>query len=217
MTAIKDQINALRSHLEPSLAQSTVVLVTSAEKNDGKSLVAFGLAESLADAGYRSIVVDANPSRTQLKHGRAVGNAAPDQIDVRECIAQNVDQGYSELMLANQSDANLLSYPQIKAVVDQCRRDYEYVIVDCSDFGESSLPGLLAKCADGVLISLRQGRRPTPRDEQLVPSIEESAPVLGVIVVPKPAMKAFAARSDARASLTEQVGHLGVMTPGTVS
>jgi Mrp family chromosome partitioning ATPase len=218
MTPIKDQINILRSLLEPGLVQSTVVLVTSAEKNDGKSLVAFGLAESFATAGYRSLVLDANPSRTQLKNGNAVGNVAADKIDVRGSAVRNVHEGYSELILVDQSDANQLSYPQIKAVVDQCRRGYEYVIVDCGEFGGSSLPGLLAKCADGVLVSLRQGRRPTARDEQLVRIIEESgAPVLGVVVVPKSAMKAFAERSDSRAPVNEQLGHLGVMTPGAVT
>lgn len=217
MTHIQDQINALRSHLEPGLAQSTVLLVTSAEKNDGKSLVAFGLAESFASAGYRSIVLDANPSRTQLKHSKAVGNVAADRIDVRECAVQNVHHGYSELILVDQCDANLLSYPQVKAVIDQCRHCYEYVIVDCAEFGGSSLPGLIAKCADGVLVSLREGRRATARDEELVRIVEESAPVLGLVLVPKSAMKAFAARNDIGASLNEQLGHLGVMAPGPVS
>jgi Mrp family chromosome partitioning ATPase len=217
-TPIKHQINALRSHLEPGLAQSTVVLVTSAEENDGKSLVAFGLAESFAKAGYRCVVLDANPSRPQLKHGKPVGNVPTDRVDVRGCAVQNVQQGYSALILADQSDANFLSYPQIKAVVDQCRRDYEYVIVDCSEFGGSSLPGLLAKCVDGVLVSLRQGRRPTARDEQLVRIIEESGPpVLGVVLVPRSAMTAFAARSEARSSFNEQPAHLGVMTHGAVT
>ena len=218
MTFIKDRINALRSHLESGLAQSTVVLVTSAEKNDGKSLVAFGLAESFANAGYRSIVLDANPWRAQLKHGKAVGNVAADHIDVRGHTVQNVHQGYSELILADQKDANLLSFPQVKAVVEQCRRDYDYVIVDCGEFGGSSLPGLLARCADRVLVSLREGRRPTARDEQLVRIIEEGgAPVLGVVVVPKSAMKAFTARTVVDTSLNGQVGHLGVMTPGPVT
>ena len=218
MTFIKDQLNALRSHLESGLAQSTVVLVTSAEKNDGKSLVAFGLAESFANAGYRSIVLDANPSRAQLKHGNAVGNVAAEKIDVRGCTVQNAQQGYSQLVLVDQKDANLISFPQVKAVVEQCRRDYDYVIVDGGEFIGSSLPGLLARCADGVLVSLRDGRRPTTRDEQLVRIIEEGgAPVLGVVLVPKSAMKAFTARAVVNASPNGQVGHLGVMTPGPVT
>jgi Mrp family chromosome partitioning ATPase len=218
MTTIEDQIHALRAKLEPALAPSAVVIVTSAEKNDGKSLIAFGLAESFAKAGYRSIVIDANPSRTQLKYSKVVGNVAADRVDVHGCAVQNVRQGYSELILASKSDANLLSFPQVKAVVDQCRQCYEYVIVDCGEFKESSLPGLLAKCADGALVSLRKGRRPTARDEQLVQSIEESgAPVLGLVLVPKPAMKAFAARSDTGASLSEQLAQLGVMTSGAAT
>ncbi len=215
MSTVEDQINALRAHLESGPAPSTVAIVTSAEKNDGKSLIAFGLAKSFARAGYRSIVIDANPSCAQLKYSKVVGNVAADQIDVRACAVPNALYGYSELILANQSDAGLLSYPQVKAVLDQCRQYYEYVIVDCGEFTGSSLPELLAKCADGALISLRQGRRPTARDEQLVQAIEEcGAPVLGVVLVPKSAMKGFAAQSETRAPLGDQPAPLGAMAPG---
>jgi Mrp family chromosome partitioning ATPase len=218
ITQIKDQINALRSRFEPGLAQSTVLLVTSAEKKDGKSLVAYSLAESFGDAGYRCIVVDANPSRSQARLANALGNVAADQIDVRGYIVQNVHRGYSELTLADRSHADLLSYPQVKQVVEQCRRSYEYVIVDCGEFGGSNLPSLLAKCADGVLISLRQGRRPTERDERLAQVVDAGGvPILGVILVPTSAMKAFAACGDVRATPNEQIGHLGDMTPGTAA
>jgi succinoglycan biosynthesis transport protein ExoP len=218
ITQIQDQINVLRSRLERGLAQSTVVLVTSAEKNDGKSLVAFSLAESFGNAGYRSIVLDANPARAQVRCGNAIGNVAADRVDVRGYTVQNEHQGYSELILVDPSHANLLSYPQVKAVVAQCRQYYEYVIVDCGEFGGSNLPGLLAKCADGVLVSLRQGRRPTASDEQLALIIEESgAPVLGVVIVPKSAMEAFSARRDIREFLNEPLGHLDAVTSGAVT
>jgi Mrp family chromosome partitioning ATPase len=215
----RDQFQTLRARLEPGLVPATVLIVTSAEKNDGKSLTAFGLAESFAKAGYRSVVIDANHSRMHANNGRAVGNVSVDQIDVRACAVQNVGQGYSELVLVNESDANLLSYPQVKAVVDQCRLHYEYVIIDCSEFGTSSLPGLLAKCADGVLVSLRRGRRQTDRDERLVQMIEEcGVPVLGIVLVPGPAIKLFAAQSATSAAIGEQAAHPGgLMSPGAAT
>lgn len=215
---VENSIQVLRSQLEARLAAPTVIVVTSAEKNDGKSLTAFSLASSFAKAGYRSIIIDANPSRLRLGHLRPVGDIPVDRIDVAGRAIQNLHGGYYELTLASEKEAHLLSRPQIKAVLDQCRQHYDYTIVDCSDFEATGLPALLAKHADAALISAREGRRCTELDSRLVQGVEESgAPVFGVVLVPKAAMKSTEDLNDAAGGRDEPAQkHAVLSTSSTV-
>lgn len=187
---LENIVQLLRSQLEARLATPAVIIVTSAEKHDGKSVTAFALGRSFASAGYRSIVIDANPAHSRPSHVPTAGDTPLDRIGVAGRAVQNLHGGHYELALASEKDVHLLALPQIKALLDQCRLRYEYTIVDCSEFEATGLPALLAKCADVALISAREGRRCTELDSHLVQSVEGSgAPVFGVVLVPRAAMK----------------------------
>jgi Mrp family chromosome partitioning ATPase len=187
---MENTVQLLRSQLEARLATPAVIIVTSAEKHDGKSVTAFALARSFAGARYRSIVIDANPSHSRPSYVPTVGDVPLDRIGVASRAVQNLHGSHYELALANEKDVHLLALPQIKELLEQCRLRYEYTIVDCSEFEATGLPGLLAKCADVALISAREGRRCTELDTHLVQSVEASgAPVFGVVLVPNAAMR----------------------------
>lgn len=197
---MEDQLQSLRARLEGELTGHAVVLVTSAEQQDGKSVTAFGLAASFSHAGYRTMLVDANPVRPQLPHLRAAGNLDVTRIDVETYASYNSDDRVYTTRLVESGEMSLLSLRHIRALTDQCRTAYDYTIVDGGDFFSTSLPPLLAKCVDGVLVSLRHGRRPSDRDSLLVQAVEETGTrVLGVVLVDGASREAFAAaRSEER-------------------
>jgi polysaccharide biosynthesis transport protein len=77
-TEVDGAIDKLRTYVTQTWLPrgATTVAVTSALADEGKSFAAFALASSLADAGYRTLVVDFD-LRTPAIHGHAqLGNAA---------------------------------------------------------------------------------------------------------------------------------------------
>jgi len=210
---MQNQVQPLRARLEAELNRPAVLLVTSATQEDGKSVTAFGLATSFSEAGYRSVLIDANPLRPQLKHLRALGNLAADGPAIDSYAYDDPDDNVCAIRLVESEEAAALSLRQIQALTDQCRLSYDYTIVDGSDFFSTGLPALLAKCVDGVLIALRHGRRPGDSDALLVQAVEETGtPVLGVVLVESSSRKAFSARYQRARS--EPFVAPGILSPG---
>lgn len=213
---MQDQVQSLRARLEVELPSHAVILVTSAEQNDGKSVTAFGLATSFSSAGYRSVLIDANPLRhtPQLGHLPAMGNADVTRIDAANAY-YDADNHVYAIRLVEKAEASLMSLRHIRALTDQCRTAYDYTIIDGSDFFSTGLPSLLAKCVDGVLISLRHGRKPSDCDSLLVQTVEETgARVLGVVLVEAASRKALAVRSKERSPERPLLPTPGMTSPG---
>jgi Mrp family chromosome partitioning ATPase len=77
--ALASNFQLLRVRIESDVKLSSVILVTSALPNDGKSLLAFGLAEVLARVGHRTALIDTTAPHDD-RDGR-VPEAIPEAID----------------------------------------------------------------------------------------------------------------------------------------
>jgi succinoglycan biosynthesis transport protein ExoP len=155
----------LRTNLEflRRVRQVRVILITSAVAGEGKTTTASNLAISLALAGRRVLLIDADlrgPSldglygcrpdlgliqalRDGLPHTRVV-QATP--VDGLEIIAAGGE-------VAN--PAELLMSPRMPEFLDEVRPCYDYVIVDSSPLLPVTDPAVIGAAVDGVLLVLR--------------------------------------------------------------
>src|SRR4051794_251389 len=160
-------------------ATSQAILVTSASPSEGKSTTAINLASSLALAGNRVILIEADLRRPAVgsalgvrpEHG--TGDVLLETVEIEDALVSTQAYGsYLQLLLANYQGgatgwvADRLFLPAAQSLVENAKRLADYVIVDSPPLSEviDALP--LAQQVDEVLIVVRMGKPQLPKLSQ---------------------------------------------------
>lgn len=164
-----------------------VVLVTSAARGDGKSLSCMNLALTLAcDLGKRVLLVDAD-MRRPTAHRLLRERPAKGLVDVlrrhatfRECAIRSKIPNLT-LLPAGRPTRNplgLITDPAFLELIEQSRKDFDYVFIDSPPMLPVVDTRFLRKVADFVLFVVRADA--TPRDA-VVRSMGELRHVGGLV------------------------------------
>jgi capsular exopolysaccharide synthesis family protein len=142
-----------------------VVLVASPRRGDGTTYVASHLAVSLAQAGQRTLLIDANLRQPFLAPLLALAGdrgltqvlqgERPASQTIQRSPVENLDVIAAGPEAAD-STALLLS-PRLKDVLNGLRSPYDAVILDTPAVLEAPDACILACLADGVLLVVRDG------------------------------------------------------------
>lgn len=168
-----------------------VVMVTGPLGGEGKSTVAVNLAVSLAQAGRRVLLIDAD-LRTPTLHktfglarGRGLvhllrGLLPPDRV-VQATSVKNLDVVASGPEAPN--PAELLSAPGLVEALARFREGYETVIIDAPALLPVADPSIVGAAADAIVLVLRV---PATRRADAARAVEAvrgiGTPVLGVVL-----------------------------------
>jgi hypothetical protein len=177
---LNPQHQLLRAHVERTVAAPAVIMVTSAETGDGKSLTAHSLALCLARSGRRTALVDLTqpvasavprlpgPPGSVRPDFTCVDAAAPGVRNSREAMA---------------------------AFVEETRAAYEYTILDSPALLSDDVAMGLATVVDGLLLTVRLGRAPSELDQLTMRLIERSnGRVIGLVATLPDAIADFGGR-----------------------
>jgi capsular exopolysaccharide synthesis family protein len=143
-----------------------VLMISSALADEGKSTVAVNLALSLAEAGRRVAVIEADlrrPRVTQylgLVSGAGLANVLTGAADMED-VVQRYEDGNLVVVAAGPPVPNpvqLLSSAAMASLLEKLRAAYDYVIIDAPPLLPVADSTGLAVLADGVLLSVRHGR-----------------------------------------------------------
>lgn len=143
-----------------------IVLLTSAEPNEGKSLTAMNLALTLSESYKRRVLlIDADLRRPSLHEIAQVPNISGLGETLRSVQEQKVTavQLSDHLMLvpAGRPDKNpmsALTSPRMKMILEDAASRYDWVLIDAPPIGAVADSSLLAPMADAVLLVVRAGR-----------------------------------------------------------
>ena len=143
-----------------------VLVVTSATPGDGKSTFTVNFAATLASAGQKTLLIDADlrrgtscyyfdqprdPGLTEVLTGEL------HWMDVvNETSFQNMDVIHTGRLAVNPGE--LLLSPILEELIAQVREHYEYVIFDCPPLTAIDDAFSIMKLADGTLFVVRAGR-----------------------------------------------------------
>ena len=158
---VSESYKSLRTNLQFCGAEVKTVSFTSCTPNEGKSSVCFNLAVSLAESGKRVILIDADLRKSVLigrykaggvKAGLAhylVGQKPFEEIRMQTDI-ENMDIIFSGPYVPN--PAELLESEYFGILVEKCRKEYDYTLVDTPPLGSVIDSAIVAGAVDGAVL-----------------------------------------------------------------
>jgi receptor protein-tyrosine kinase len=147
--------------------EARVIIITSPSAGEGKSRTSSNLALVLAQAGHRTLLIDADFRRPSLHRvfGRVrnVGLSNFFLQDVPESeLVQPVEQVPNLWLITSgpipPNPSELLGSSRMKEVLTRYRQAFTYILIDTPPVNPVTDPSLLAGYADGTILVIEQGR-----------------------------------------------------------
>lgn len=182
----------LRTNLKFCGDDKRVIALTSCMANEGKSSVALNLAISLAEAGEKVILVDAD-LRNSVLLGRAqvtgevkgLTHYLSKQTSLVDTVCMtnipNLHVIFAGPVPPN--PAELLGSKQFPQMIEALRKVYNYVIIDTPPLGMVIDPAIIAESCDGIALVLESGADSYRFVLNIKEQLEKAnCPILGVIL-----------------------------------
>ena len=192
-TGFADGLRVVRTNLMYGAADSRrkVLVFTSASPADGKSTVASGVAHLLRETQARVLLIDGDLRRpslhllTDLPESPGLSNLLADPPDVTLQVTSTGAEGFDVLTSGPPliTSAARLGSDNMRSLVEQARRLYDWVIIDSPPSLNLPDAAVLGTLADGVVVVCAGDR--TPR--QAIRSVTDQmravgAPVVGIVL-----------------------------------
>ncbi len=155
--------NLLYSDLH-SQEGARIIALTSALPGEGKTFVATNLAVTLADFGHRTLIINCDLRKPALSIAlnvyNKVGlvNVLVDHYPVKDALCKNLFDRKLDALLCGPIPLNplkLLDSAEFKGLLQEMRKEYDYIILDTPPCLEVSDGICLGKMADGIIVVSR--------------------------------------------------------------
>lgn len=138
-----------------------VLAITSSSPSEGKSTVAVRLAITLASAGAKVLLIDADMRKPTQHHQlgenseRGLSFMLAGEADVRPLVTAYPNLEFLPVGVRPPNPGELLHGPALGQYIEQARLRYDFVIIDTPPLGLVSDAFSAAECADQVLLVVR--------------------------------------------------------------
>ena len=187
-----EQFRSLRTRLLQAgeRMQMRTFVVTSASIGEGKTLTALNLSWLLAQTeGVRALVIDSDlrqPCATDylgIDAPIGLSQVLGGEIGLEEAIVRLDPAGLFLLPGGRRRDdvAELLSGPTFARLIADCRRMFDYIIIDAPPMGIFSDASVLISRADAALLVVRAGKTRYAQLDKLIEQLPKER-LLGVVL-----------------------------------
>lgn len=140
------------------------IVLTSSVPNEGKSTVAYNLAQAIASSGKRTLLVECDMRRRSLadmvgaraRHG--IYAVLSGQVELDEALVATSHRNLffldSEPHIPNPAD--ILSSQRFRKLVAQMESDFDYVVIDTPPVGTFVDAAIIATLADATALVVRE-------------------------------------------------------------
>jgi len=157
----KEAYKILRTNLSFAGKNVKVVSLTSCTPNEGKTSVSFQLAMSMAEGGWKTILVDADLRKSVLR-GRykasrekfGLSHYLSGQSTLEDVICETNIENF-HIIFAGPVPPNpseLLGNDNFKEMIKRLREEYDYVIIDTPPLGSVIDGAVVSASCDGAVI-----------------------------------------------------------------
>lgn len=174
-----------------SSEQYRVILLASAQSDEGKSSCSFGLASNLAKSGKRVLLVDADMRKYGLSR---MLNASASRKGLATALSSKKENGYRDVIGETsfknlyfipagpnpEDPAGLLESPKMGSLLESLRNEFDFILMDSPPVIGLPDPRILAALSDGIVFVVRQGHASLDTIESAVAAL--SGPKCGKIL-----------------------------------
>lgn len=175
---INEAFRVVRTNIEfmqTDKNQSTVIMVTSANVNSGKTFIASNLATSFAIKGKKVIALDLDLRKSTLSKTFISHTAPQGVVD----YLRGKEKDYHKLLNHQTLDilptgvmppnpAELLATPQLEKLIGELRKEYDYIFIDCPPVEIVADADIVKPWADMTLFVIRANLL----EKEILPDIE---------------------------------------------
>ncbi|WP_417388905.1 polysaccharide biosynthesis tyrosine autokinase [Gimesia sp.] len=149
--------------LKTDRSGAKVLQMTSAEPGDGKTTSISNLALAIAQTGRKVLIIDADLRRPTihklfgLANSVGLGDVLTGEIDAQTAIRETRVSHLSILTagMLPENPSEMLMSRAFSELVNQLRKEYDYVLIDTPPLVVVSDPSVIASIVDGVLLVVR--------------------------------------------------------------
>lgn len=179
----------LRTNLMFSGAGVKTIMITSSNENEGKSTVSTELARSLAEAGKKTLFIDADMRKSViLKNNdnvKGLSELLLDMCSADDVIYSTQDENFDVLFTGRfpPNPVEILGGDKFKALLDELKKTYDYIIIDTPPIGIVIDAAVIASCCDGAVLVLAYRKTDRKSAKEAKEQIEKSGcKVLGAVI-----------------------------------
>ena len=164
-SASTENFRALRSIVFRKLpgTKSKIILITSAQPQDGKSFISYNLALSIAMVGKKTLIIDGDLKRPtlhkkfQYENKSGLSDYLLDNVSLNEIISNTAIPNLSFIPGGPQmpNTTELIEAGGLDVLINSVREQFEYIIIDTSPIGFMADAFLMTHYADYILITVR--------------------------------------------------------------
>ncbi len=186
-----EAFNALCNNLMVTLSMNdeNVIVVSSPEMSDGKSTVSINLAKTMANMGKKVILMDMDlrrPSihkKLKLKNKNGINNLMCKTSDIEQVINKNISENLDVVVTGGISPnpSEMLGSKRMASIVEYCRENYDYVIIDSTPVNVVTDACIISKLAAGIVVVIRANETRFDDVKRTIENVEMSrCKILGV-------------------------------------
>jgi Mrp family chromosome partitioning ATPase len=208
MLPLNESFHTLRARVEARITLPALVVVSGAQRGEGTTTVACGLARAFAADGHRTLLVDANAAHAAVADELgvlALPGLAPAAGDLG---ARNGE--VPRLSLVALQDTNSREERQA-GLLNETRERFTITIVDAGPLALCSTALHIVRSADAVVLAVRLGRRSGDNDREALQLCGER--LIGVVPTRARSLRAtaLAKASNVQAALRAVVPTIGAV------
>jgi Mrp family chromosome partitioning ATPase len=165
MRPLSQSFEVLRARIEARAELPALVLVSAAERGDGTTSVACGLARAFAEGGQRTLLVDANAAHSAVAEELGVRPLPALSPEALELGARNGEVPRLSLVGVPAKEEREV---RLGTLLRGAREHFAVIVVDAGALPACSMALQLARCADAIILAVRLGRRSSDNDGEAV-------------------------------------------------
>jgi capsular exopolysaccharide synthesis family protein len=193
ISPISESFRRLQSNVlysQPDNPLKTII-ITSANKSEGKSTVSSNLAIALAEAGRKVLLVDFDFRRPRV-HTILGLQQEPGSMDilfnnarVEDVIQQTLIPNVRALTSGKRppNPAEITRSAKLREMIRSLKDDYDHIIIDSPPFGIISDAAPLIQESDGVVLAVRFNQTKSPELDLTIDNLKKvNANVIGTVL-----------------------------------
>jgi len=165
------------------------VLIASAQHGEGRTCVALNLACALAQAKQRVLVIDMDLQRPSvlrllgIEADTGIAEAVAHHLSADSATLSVMPYGFHVLPLRErvENSAEILASPDLRAMLNDCEADYDFMIFDSSPLLDSKDANLLMKLTHATVMVVRPGKTNASHLSRAIAPLPEDN-VFGVVL-----------------------------------